>query len=486
MSTPDIQESPLIQALERILCCMQVKVPSVTQSLQPGLTREQIEVQLQRLPFRLPEEVYQLYQWRDGSVTGTEVKFLPQYRILSLEEAIAEWQFIYDLECEIYEGLIGDPRQKLIDFNKFHWLPLFAEDGNYYVISGDIEFKTMAPILYRFYTDFELSLEFNSLTDMMLAIAECFETGAYYFDSYSYLEFNEVQEAQIWLKYKPQRAANIIAMINNQSQHLSDQELQRAYSDLVNTQHPQALSVLIQAVEELEPEIRSLRFQVNHAYASTRFGKADVMEALGQKEPKFEQLLRYIGQIDSSEAIQYLWDLTERNNANVGDYLIKLLSYRIDENIKQTRDTQAMRQSLFQILQQSCRWNLNILRLLGILRDPRAVELLLTLLWQVTSGSYSVNEQVLAEPEIPVQINSESTAWSQLLAVIETLELVGDSRALDSLLHVAQQQRDPTIRLVAGRALKALGDPRAEEIFAQLIQEGSCTPDHLKQMRIIP
>lgn len=259
MPTSEIQQSPLIHALELILCCMQANAPSVAQSLQPGLTREQIEAQLQRLPFRLPEEVYQLYQWRNGSVPEAQVDFLPQYRILSLEEAIGEWQSVYDLEREICESLVGDPRQESIDLNNFDWLPLFAEASNYYVISGDIESKPTAPILYRFYIDFGLRLEFNSLTDMMLAIAECFETGVYYFDSYSYLEFDEVKKAQIWLKHQPQRTANLTAIINNKSQHLSEEDRRLAYCDLVDTQHLQALSSLIQAVAELEPEISSLR-----------------------------------------------------------------------------------------------------------------------------------------------------------------------------------------------------------------------------------
>lgn len=165
--------------------------------------------------------------------------------------------------------------------------------------------------------------------------------------------------------------------------------------------------------------------------------------------------------------------------------------YRIDDNIKQAQNAQSinilaqiLRQPLFQILQQSWRWDLSILRLLGILRDPRTIELLLTLLWQFTSGSYGVNEPVLAEPEIPVQIDCESVEWEQFLAVIETLELVGDSRTLDPLFHVAQQQSDPTIRFSTGRALKTLGDSRADEIFAQLLQEGSYTTEHFKQMRL--
>ncbi len=128
----------LMQALERILHHIQNQAPDAAQALQRGLTREQIAAQLEGLPFCLPKEVYQLYQWRNGSTAEARVEFLPQYRFLSLEEAIAEWQFVKNLACEIYESLDGSPQQELIDFNDYQWLPLFAEDGNYYVILEDV------------------------------------------------------------------------------------------------------------------------------------------------------------------------------------------------------------------------------------------------------------------------------------------------------------------------------------------------------------
>lgn len=79
------QNTSLISVLERITSWFQANKPNIIQALQPGLSREQIEAQVQVLPFRLPEEVYQLYQWRNGSSSGNApVDLMPQYRILSL------------------------------------------------------------------------------------------------------------------------------------------------------------------------------------------------------------------------------------------------------------------------------------------------------------------------------------------------------------------------------------------------------------------
>ena len=296
----------LMQALERILHHIQNQAPGAAQALQRGLTREQIAAQLEGLPFRLPEEVYQLYQWRNGSTAEARVEFLPQYRFLSLEEAIAEWQFVDHLAREIYENLDGNPQQELIDSSECHWLPLFAEDGNYYVISGDTESRETASISHRFYINFELKLQFDSLTEMMEAIAECFDTRAYYFDLYSYLNADYVRAAQVWLRHQPWRSTNVATVLNNQSENLSDEDLWQAYFDLIETQHPQTLSVLAEAIEVVKPEVINLQLQMNNA--PTLSEKAAAMDALSLREGRLQQLLCYVSYIKSQEAIQYLRD----------------------------------------------------------------------------------------------------------------------------------------------------------------------------------
>ena len=40
--------------------------------LQPGLSYEEIDSRVADLPFKLPEEVYQLYRWKNGTCEGEE------------------------------------------------------------------------------------------------------------------------------------------------------------------------------------------------------------------------------------------------------------------------------------------------------------------------------------------------------------------------------------------------------------------------------
>lgn len=58
--------SALIEALERIRKLHLKHQPLVAEELQPGLTRGQIDELVKDLPFSLPEELYELYQWRNG------------------------------------------------------------------------------------------------------------------------------------------------------------------------------------------------------------------------------------------------------------------------------------------------------------------------------------------------------------------------------------------------------------------------------------
>ena len=88
--------SELIHALNRILNWLKnnpsEKYASVD-VLQPGLSYEEIDRRVADLPFKLPEEVYQLYQWKNGTCDGEEdfSKFFNGYTFLSLEAAINEY-----------------------------------------------------------------------------------------------------------------------------------------------------------------------------------------------------------------------------------------------------------------------------------------------------------------------------------------------------------------------------------------------------------
>ena len=152
--------SELIHALNRILNWLKnnpsEKYASVD-VLQPGLSYEEIDRRVADLPFKLPEEVYQLYQWKNGTCDGEEdfSKFFNGYTFLSLEAAINEYE----------------------DKNwKSYWFPIFYLDSrDYFVLLYKSE--NVAPIsrIYLGGGEDEEVL-FSSLTNMMLLIAKSYES----------------------------------------------------------------------------------------------------------------------------------------------------------------------------------------------------------------------------------------------------------------------------------------------------------------------
>ena len=184
--------SELTNALDRILNWFQNNKPSTIDSLQPGLTVEEIEEKAKDLPFRLTQEVYELYQWRNGMVDDGSC-FFSAFRFLPLEEAIKYSKSVVE-DIEI--------------FFPFGWLPIFEFEGDYSAVICAEE-KTESSLILDIYED--TNIAHQSLTNMMCCIAECYETGAFYIDESGNLEENEVAAKNILLKYNPEFHAIIKA-----------------------------------------------------------------------------------------------------------------------------------------------------------------------------------------------------------------------------------------------------------------------------------
>lgn len=100
--------SPLKDGLERILSHLEENELEIArfESLQPGLTFEKIDSITATLPFRLPLEVYQLYQWGNGAWKDEEWygKYFLGNVFLPLESAVEIYQTITNtLEPRIHQ-----------------------------------------------------------------------------------------------------------------------------------------------------------------------------------------------------------------------------------------------------------------------------------------------------------------------------------------------------------------------------------------------
>jgi SMI1 / KNR4 family (SUKH-1) len=80
--------SELAEALESIRSWFEQNQPYEFSRLRAGLSRDEIDNLVKDLPFKVPEEVYEIYQWHDGLAD----RFIcGQYDFMSLGEAISTY-----------------------------------------------------------------------------------------------------------------------------------------------------------------------------------------------------------------------------------------------------------------------------------------------------------------------------------------------------------------------------------------------------------
>ena len=190
----------LQDSLEKILVWQERNRPEYAAKFQPGLTEEEIEEKLKDIPFRLPKEVYQLYQWRNGSIFDY---FLPGagFIFLPLERAIEQ----YEANAEVHSTLVeycGDN----FGWNPYYFPIFFEGIENFFAIGSDTQ-QEESPVIYYFMEDGSHDIFCSSLTKMVQVITECYETGAYYLIEEAgrqFLEEDEVKVSQVLCKYNPE------------------------------------------------------------------------------------------------------------------------------------------------------------------------------------------------------------------------------------------------------------------------------------------
>ncbi|MGB3757344.1 MAG: SMI1/KNR4 family protein [Rivularia sp. (in: cyanobacteria)] len=184
--------SELTQALNRIMTWLSENQPSFAASFLPGLTNEQIHAAVQHLPFELPEEIYELYRWRNGTQERHDCDFYPAMEFLTIEKAV-----------KLYEDIAtNDGTEEEIRFEGYKFFTFIVTDNDFTNILIGTKEKPL-PVIYFYAEDCETEIAYSSLTNMMLTIAECYETGAYYLTEDGFVEQNEVKSAEIFRKYNP-------------------------------------------------------------------------------------------------------------------------------------------------------------------------------------------------------------------------------------------------------------------------------------------
>lgn len=193
------EQTDLINCLERIFNWLKQNAPSYAEGFLPGLSYEEIEEKVSNLPFKLPEEVYNLYRWRNGTNSPAMI-FVYHYF----------WHL--DMALEISSDCVNDPLSQ--EFrqergNPLYLFPIFEYEGEYFAILGQTEQVETAPVYHIDADAGEVSLAFNNLTAMMQTIAESYETGGYQLTPEGQLEWDDKKFRSLRLKYNPGTIDNL-------------------------------------------------------------------------------------------------------------------------------------------------------------------------------------------------------------------------------------------------------------------------------------
>lgn len=219
-------ENLMRENLERIRIWLERETPHLAASLQPGLSLAEMRniMGAKSADYRMPEEVVELYEWRNGQAGN--VPFFDVVRFQPFEDAVA----YANLAEAYFDG--GFP---LMVFQELNY------DAGYQFRCGPVEQKS-APA-YRWMHGDE-RIETPSLEDLLSAVAEAFEGGAFRPNDLGELDTDEGVWNSILVRHHPDRVRGVNALLHRQWTELSGEQLRDAFYDLVLTNRTETAALV--------------------------------------------------------------------------------------------------------------------------------------------------------------------------------------------------------------------------------------------------
>ncbi len=184
----------LTQALNVIEMHLSNNYPNIRAKIPPGLSKAQIKKELQILPYKLPLEIYELYQFCGGWDRETE----------NWDEIFAPWYGTTTLRSltTIIEDIEFFTTSKIRYMGK-PLVPIFGFDRIYLCVVGDFSEQYSSPILYVSELN-EVELHYVSLTTMIQTVAESWQNGSFNIDNQAFIECDEQKFFTLCRQYNPE------------------------------------------------------------------------------------------------------------------------------------------------------------------------------------------------------------------------------------------------------------------------------------------
>ena len=202
------------ESLERIRMWLEREAPHLASSLQPGLSSEDLQRIMgpKSAQYRVPEEVVELYAWRNGQAGN--LPFFDVLRFQPFEDAVA----YANLVEEYFDGAFP-----LMVFQELNY------DAGYQFRCGPEE-QSSVPA-YRWVHGDE-TIEASSLTNLLSAVAEGFEAGAFRPNDRGELDTDKDLWNSILIRHHPDRVHGVNTLLSRQWAELSGEQLRLAFNDL--------------------------------------------------------------------------------------------------------------------------------------------------------------------------------------------------------------------------------------------------------------
>jgi hypothetical protein len=243
-------------SLERIRIWLEREAPHLASSLQPGLSASDMQRIMgpKNAQYRIPDELVELYAWRNGQAGA--VPFFDVLRFQPFGDAVA----YANLVEEYFGGAF--PLMVFQDLNY---------DAGYQFRCWPVEQKS-APA-YRWMHGDE-RIETPSLADLLSAVAEAFECGAFRPNDIEGLDTDEDVWNSVLVRYHPDRIRGVNALLHRQWAELSGEELRDAFCDLVRINQTETAALVRECLGD-SPDRPVFDFETIYAVLSVGIGIQD-------------------------------------------------------------------------------------------------------------------------------------------------------------------------------------------------------------------
>lgn len=225
-------------ALDALLEALQDAGIPLVASLAPGLSRPEIDAIAAPLPGRLPSEVIDYFEWRNGLAPdrGADLELFPEGIPLALDEAVT----LYRMQREVAEQIAKQSGVPSDDLWHERWFPLFHNGaGDFHLTQLVPGLAAASPVHAVNNDDRQTTRSYDSLTALIEHVAARWKAGAY-----SISDEGVVEEAP------PEKAPDAVDAVIASLRHPEEHERWNAARSLGELRDPRAIPGLIRALDD--------------------------------------------------------------------------------------------------------------------------------------------------------------------------------------------------------------------------------------------